>query len=280
MINFTNPFDMVENVVLANLDLLLKILSSLAVIVIFYIVAEKLAYWVKHSSRISAPPEVILNISNTVKIIIVLIGIMVALSILGVDLSGILLAAGFAGIVVGLAAQQTLGQFFSGLLLLLEGRIKNGELIKIGDDWGVVESIGLFSTQIRLWTGEILTIPNNSLASSNIYSFTKITAKRIDFVIGISYSSDIEKAIKIIEETLWDQELVLAEPKPLVVVKELGESSVNLRVMAWIPMEKYWEAQKKLIGEIKRRLEENGIEIPFPQRVVWLRRVEEKIKAV
>jgi len=219
---------------------------------------------------------VILNISNTVKIIIILIGVMVALSILGVDLSGILLAAGFAGIVVGLAAQQTLGQFFSGLLLLLEGRIKNGELIKIGDDWGIVESIGLFSTQIRLWTGEILTIPNNSLASSSIYSFTKITAKRIDFVIGISYSSDIEKAIKIIEETLWDQELVLAEPKPLVVVKELGDSSVNLRVMAWIPMEKYWEAQKKLIGEIKRRLEENGIEIPFPQRVVWLRRVEEK----
>ena len=276
MFSFTYPFDIIGDVIISNLDLLLKILSSLAVVILFYIVADKIAHWVKHSSRISAPPEVILNISNTVKIIIILIGVMVALSILGVDLSGILLAAGFAGIVVGLAAQQTLGQFFSGLLLLLEGRIKNGELIKIGDDWGTVESIGLFSTQIRLWTGEILTIPNNSLASSSIYSFTKITAKRIDFVIGISYSSDIEKAIKIIEETLWDQELVLAEPKPLVVVKELGDSSVNLRVMAWIPMEKYWEAQKKLIGEIKRRLEENGIEIPFPQRVVWLRRVEEK----
>lgn len=276
MFNLTYLLNIIRDAVIDNLDLLFKILSSLVVIILFYIVAGKIAHWIKHSSRISAPPEIILNISNTVKIIIILVGVMTALSILGVDLSGILLAAGFAGIVVGLAAQQTLGQFFSGLLLLLEGRIRNGEFIKIGDEWGVVESIGMFSTQIRLWTGEILTIPNNSLASSNIYSFTKINAKRIDFVIGISYSSDIEKAIRIIEETLWDQELVLAEPKPLVVVKELGDSSVNLRVMAWIPMEKYWDAQKRLIGEIKRRLEENGIEIPFPQRVVWLKRISEK----
>ncbi|MCS7108393.1 MAG: mechanosensitive ion channel family protein [Sulfolobales archaeon] len=260
---------MLLDVISGGIELFIRILLALSSIAISYYLGIVFSNYIK-KSKLRAPPELVYNIMKSVRLIMLFIGILVGLSIIGLDLSGILVAAGFAGIVVGLATQQTLSQVFAGLSMLIEGRVKVGDSVRVGDDWGVVESVGIMSTQIRLWSGEVVTIPNNDLMASKIYNYSKPIARRIEVSIGISYKSDIEKALKTIREVLDSKELVLAEPAPSLIVDSLGESSVNIRILFWVPSQEFWTIRREIIKEIKEALERSGVEIPFPQRVVWI----------
>jgi Small-conductance mechanosensitive channel len=253
-----------------DLELVARLIAAIAAIVIAYYIG-KLAESQVRKARIEASPEIIYNIARSVKVLIILIGVFAALSILKVDLTGLLIAAGFAGLVVGLAAQQTLGQLFAGVALIVEGRLRVGDSIRIGDDWGLVTSVGLLSTRIRLWSGEILTIPNSDVMSAKIYNYSKSVARRADIVVGISYGSSISKAIAIIMNVLEEKELVLAVPSPIVIVDSLGDNAVVLKVLFWTPSQEFWTVRREIIREIKEALEKEGIEIPFPQRVLWLK---------
>jgi len=253
-----------------NLGLITRVIAAALVIVASYYIAKFLFRRVM-GLRIRGSPEMLYNIGRAVKWGTVFIGVLIALTILGIELTGLMVAAGFAGIVVGLAAQQTLGQLFSGISLLLEGRVRVGDAIKLDDDWGLVESVGLMSTQIRLWSGEILTVPNSYIMSSKTYNYSRSVARRANFTIGISYSSDVGKALDIIRSVLNENPLVLAEPAPTLIVDSLGESSVNINVLFWVPSQEFWTVRREIIKDVKKALEDAGIEIPFPQRVVWLR---------
>ena len=237
-----------------DLELIIRGAVAIAIVVIAYYIGKLAESQVK-KARIEATPEVIYNIAKVAKFTIVIIGFFVALSILRVDLTGLLVAAGFAGVVVGLAAQQTLGQLFAGIAILIEGRLKVGDSIRIGDDWGLVESVGLLSTRIRLWSGEILTIPNGDVMASKIYNYSRPIARRVDVVLGISYASDISKAMSIIRSVLDEKELVLANPAPVIIVDSLGDSAVILKVLFWVPAQEYWTLRREIIKEFKEALE-------------------------
>ncbi len=207
------------------------------------------------------------------------LGIVATISILGIDVSSLIIASGFLGIVIGLAAQSSLGEAIAGLFFTAEGHVRVGDLVELGDATGYVIDIGFLSTKVRMLDGRIVRVPNSTLISSNVVNLSRIRARRYDIPVGISYLSDIGKAVEIIREVLERSEYVLAEPGPEIFVEELGESSVNLLVRVWIPIEYWWEVRKHLIKEIKEALDRNGIEIPFPQRVVWLRdirRIEDR----
>jgi len=247
----------------------------IAVIVVLasYIIAHYLSKKITTLKTI-IQPAIAINTARIVKLIILTTGVFVALSIIGVDLGGLLIAAGFTGIVVGLAAQQTLSNLFSGLAMIFEGRLKPGDVVRIGSDWGTVESVNVLSTTIRLFSGEALVIPNSVVFNSSIYNFRDLVARRIQLTIGISYNSSIDKAIDIIKKTLWDHPLVLAEPEPFIIVDSLGESSVNLNIFFWVSSKHFLQVRSTILGELKKKLEEAGIEIPFPQRVVWIKQTE------
>lgn len=199
------------------------------------------------------------------------LGIVATISILGIDVSSLIIASGFLGIVIGLAAQSSLGEAIAGLFFTAEGHVRVGDLVELGDMIGYVIDIGFLSTKVRTLDGRIIRVPNSTLISSNVVNLSRIRARRYDIPVGISYLSDIGKAVEVIRDVLDRSEYVLAEPEPEIFVEELGESSVNLLVRAWIPIEYWWEVRKYLVKEIKEALDRNGIEIPFPQRVVWLR---------
>ncbi len=204
-----------------------------------------------------------------------ILGIVAAISILGIDVSSVIIASGFLGIVVGLAAQSSLGEAIAGLFFTAEGHVRVGDLIELEDKVGHVIDVGFLSTKVRMLDGRIVRVPNSTLIGSNVVNLSKIRARRYDIPVGISYLSDIGKAVEVIKEVLERSEFVLAEPEPEIFVEGLGESSVNLLVRAWIPIEYWWEVRKHLVKEIKEALDRNGIEIPFPQRVVWLREMRE-----
>ncbi len=188
---------------------------------------------------------------------------------LGINLSGLLVAGGIAGIVIGFASQSVVSNLISGIFLMVERPIKIGDCVNIGDVGGVVEDIHILSTIVRTWDGVYVRIPNEKVFTSNITNYIANVARRFEYVVGIRYRDDAERAIEIISRVIEEHPFALKNPAPQVFVEELGESSVNIRVRVWAPSTEWYGVKMELLWKIKKALEEEGIEIPFPQRVVW-----------
>ncbi len=198
------------------------------------------------------------------------------LPLLGVDLSGLIVAGGIVGIAVGFASQSILSNLISGIFLMIERPIKIGDSINIDTIEGIVDSINIMSTTLRGFDGLFVRIPNSKVFTSDIKNFDTNKARRFQYVIGIRYQDDATKAIALIKEVLDEDSLVLVQPKPRIFVDELADSSVNLKVWLWAPAQEWVTAKRRILWKLKIKLEENGIEIPFPQRVVWMNASDKK----
>lgn len=188
---------------------------------------------------------------------------------LGINLSGLLVAGGIAGIVIGFASQSVVSNLISGLFLISEKPIKIGDQISVGDVAGFVEDIHILSTIVRTYDGLYVRLPNERVFTSNITNYVANVARRFEYVIGIRYSDDAEKAIEIIKRLIEEHPFALKVPEPQVFVDELGDNSVNLKVRIWAPSTEWYTVKMDLLWKIKKELEANGIEIPFPQRTIW-----------
>jgi len=200
---------------------------------------------------------------------IIIIAFIAVLPALGLNLSGLLVAGGITGIILGFASQSVVSNLVSGIFLLWEKPIKIGDQISIDGVMGFVEDVNVLSTIIRTYDGLYVRIPNEKLFTSNITNYVAHIARRFEYVIGIRYSDDAEKAIEIIKKLIEEHPFVLKNPEPQVFVDNLGESSVNIIVRVWAPSTEWYSVKMEMLWKIKTELEKNGIEIPFPQRVVW-----------
>ena len=210
--------------------------------------------------------EVILKLVNWA---IIGVAVIAVLPQLNIDLSGLLVAGGIAGLVIGFASQSVVANLVSGLFLMIERPIKIGDQINIEGISGFVEDIHIFSTVIRTYEGIYVRIPNEKVFTSNITNYVLNVARRFEYTIGISYSDDAGKAIEIIKKVIDAHPFALKNPSPVVFVDSLGDSSVNILVKIWAPSMVWYDVKMDLLWRIKVELEKNGIEIPFPQRVIW-----------
>tara|TARA_B100002003_G_scaffold159795_1_gene148307 strand:+ start:39 stop:842 length:804 start_codon:yes stop_codon:yes gene_type:complete len=215
------------------------------------------------------------NASNLVQRIIyysmIIVATLAALSYLGIDFTGALLAGGILGIVIGFATQSVVANLISGIFLQIDKPVSIGDPIGIIDEhlYGVILEINILSTSIRTFDGVNLRIPNEKLFTSKIHNYSKYVARRVVITVGIAYKEDIQKAKDLILKTLHENSLILAEPAPLVYVDELADSSVNFSVRAWAPSTIWFTVRTQVVQQIKNVLDEGGVEIPFPQRVIW-----------
>ena len=200
---------------------------------------------------------------------IIIIAVILALPLLGINTSGLLVAGGVTGIVIGFASQSIVGNLISGLFIMAERPIKIGSQVEIDNVRGFVEDIGVMSTILRNYDGLYIRIPNEKVFTNNIINVSANIARRIEYTIGIRYSDDAEKAVKIIDALIEDHPFILKKPTPDVYVDSLGENSVNIVIKAWAPVSQWYSTKKELLGKIKTTLEKEGIQVPFPQRVVW-----------
>ncbi len=189
--------------------------------------------------------------------------------ILGLNLSGLVVAGGIAGIVIGFASQSVVSNLISGIFLISEKPIKIGDQISVGSIAGFVEDINIISTIVRTYDGLYVRIPNEKVFTSHITNYVTNVARRFEYTVGIRYSDDAERAIEIIKRLIDEHPFALRDPEPQVFVDELGDNSVNLKVRIWAPSTEWYAVKMDLLWKIKRELEANGIEIPFPQRTVW-----------
>lgn len=217
--------------------------------------------------------EPILKLLYYSSLIVVFISI---LPLIGLDPSGLLLAGGVAGIVLGFASQNIVGNLVAGCFLMFERPIKIGDQVEINGTAGYVTDIRIISTLIRTYDGLLVRLPNQQVFTTNITNIVGHPVRRFEYTVRIRYSDDASAAIWLIKELIDKEPFALLNPSPSVFVTELGESSVNIIVRIWAPVSEWFGLKTKLLWNIKKTLEENGIEIPFPQRVLHIKKDSEK----
>lgn len=202
---------------------------------------------------------------------IILITLLAVTTSQGVDLTGLVVAGGIFGVVIGFATQGVISNLISGIFLLIEKPIKLGENVEIkgADVLGKVLDIGVFSTKIQLFDGTVIRVPNQNLFTSELRTFALSEVRRTDVTVGISYKDDIGKATSVMRDAIAKEiPYALMEPAPAFWVTELGDNSVNVKVLVWHPRDDLGEVYPILLKVIKEALDKTGIEIPFPQRVI------------
>ncbi|GAB2765011.1 mechanosensitive ion channel family protein [Salinimicrobium soli] len=207
----------------------------------------------------------IVNLANWGLIILLLVSVV---GMLGIETTSFIAVLGAAGLAIGLALQGSLANFAGGVLIIALKPFKLGDWIEVNGISGSVKDISMFYTKLNTFGNQLAVIPNGELANSNIVNYSGENIRRDAITIGISYDSNIKVAKEVLMELLREQEDILADPAPAVVVTELADSSVNLSVRFWAPNEVFWERHWYTIEEAKTRLESAGISIPFPQRDV------------
>jgi len=197
------------------------------------------------------------------------VAVIAIMGYVGINLSGLLVAGGIVGIVVGFASQSIVGNLISGIFLIIERPIQIGDQVHIDGTMGFVEDINIFSTTVRNYDGLFIRLPNEKVFTTSITNYVAHAVRRFEYTVGVRYSDDADRAITIIKELMETEPFVLVSPEPQAFVDNLGDNSVNIIVRIWSPVQVWYSIKMKMLWKIKARLEENGIEIAFPQRVVW-----------
>ena len=213
---------------------------------------------------------VIIFLTGVIQYSLVTLTIIICLSKLGVQTASIITVLGTAGLAIGLALQGTLANIASGIMILILRPFKIGDYIESGESKGTVESISLFSTQLKDSDGVFLMTPNSLLWSRTVKNFSRNEIRRVSFSVGVSYNDELNSAKEIILDRVNESELVFKNPAPSVLVDLLDASSVNLKVSCWVKRQDYVLCKSYLTQSVKEVLDENGITIPFPQQEVTI----------
>ncbi len=261
----------VVEVVGLSLPLLGQLAVTVAVLFAGYVAVDALEEAVSQFSaeadRITRhQEEIMLRLGHVAVIVVTAAGI---LSLWGLDLSGLLVGAGFLGIVVGLAARQTLGSVIAGFVLMLSRPFAVGDWVEVAGHEGIVTSITIMSTRIQNVDGESVYLPNDAVSQQAIRNFSSQNRLRLRVEVGVDYETDPEHAEAVALEGVESVEMVSSSPSPRVIPTGFGESAILLELRFWItdptPTRK-WSVTATVIREVKRRFDEEGITIPFPQR--------------
>ncbi|MCG2417769.1 mechanosensitive ion channel [Aequorivita sp. F47161] len=187
---------------------------------------------------------------------------------LGVESASLVAIIGAAGLAVGLALQGSLANFAGGILILLIKPFRVGDFISAQGVDGTVKDISIFNTKLTTFGNQLAIVPNGKLSNDNIINYTVEGIRRENLTFGIGYDDNIKEAKDILLNLVNAQETVLKieDKLPMIVVAELGDSSVNLSLRYWAKNEDFWALRWLILEEGKARLEAAGISIPFPQR--------------
>jgi small conductance mechanosensitive channel len=250
-----------------------SLVFKLLVLVLIFFGARLLAklsqHLVRHSMQRSSVTASHLLREFLIKMagrIVLVVGFLFGIAQLGVELGPLLAGLGIAGFIVGFALQDVLSNFASGLMILFYRPFDVGDTIEAAAIRGQVEDMTLVSTMILTFDNQMLVVPNSKIWGDVIRNVTHQRLRRIDMEFRISYSDDIEHAEEVFFNIINNDERVLQDPEPNIRLNELGDSAVVFIVRPWVKTEDYWPVYWDTQREVKRRLDAEGITIPFPQR--------------
>ena len=255
-------------------------LKALAAIVIFVIgkyfsgVAKRITTKLLTSRKVDA--TVVSFVANLAWMLVFVFTIVATLGQVGVQTASLVAVIGAAGLAVGLALQGSLSNFASGVLMVLFRPCRVGDFIEAAGVAGVVDEITIFSTRLRTGDNKVIIAPNSSIMNGTITNYSALEKRRIDLIIGVSYTADIVKTKKVLADILDNNPLVLKDPAYTIGLAELADSSINFVVRPWVKTSDYWPVRFELLEQIKNALDAAEIEIPFPQMDLHVKEVPAK----
>ncbi len=248
----------------------MNIILAIIIIIVGYFVAVYVSRYVSKAMLKAKMAKILAEFtSRVVKILIIIFALTIGIGFLGIDVgTAIISISVVSGFVLGFAFQETLGNLAAGFMIALTKPFGVGDFVEIGDKSGTVISVGTSITTLKTYDNKKVIMPNSQIWGNPVINYTAYDKRMIDLTIGISYSDDIAKAIKIAMDELKKDKTVLDDPAPMVAVKELGESSVDLIIRPWVKTDDYWSTRRAMTRKIKEAFDNSNIIIPFPQRDV------------
>ena len=242
---------------------------------VIYIIGKQLIKWVvRIMDRAFVRHKVELSLRSFLRsltrVVLMLVLVLAIVQTLGVNTSSFLAIFASAGLAIGMALSGTLQNFAGGVVLLILRPYKVGDYIEAQGQAGTVESIGLFQTCLKTPDHQTIYVPNNSIATSIIDNYSQSENRRIEWILSISYGDDVDVARREILAMLAEDKRVLTETPPVVYVKTLNSSSVDLSVRAWVANGDYWTVFFEMNERMYKELPAKGINFPFPQMDVHI----------
>ena len=207
-------------------------------------------------------------LENIVYYALMIVVLLTALGKLGVETTSFLAILGAAGLAIGLALKDSLGNFASGVMIIMFKPFKVGDVVTAAGVTGSVSEVGIFNSVFTTPDNQKIIIPNGAITSGSITNINANDTRRVDLVVGIGYEDDIKKTKDVLNDIISSHEKVLLDKGITVAVSELADSSVNFVVRAWVKTPDYWDVKFGLTETIKLRFDAEGISIPFPQQDV------------
>ena len=220
----------------------------------------------RRTSRID--PTILPVFATAARYAVLILFLIAALGQLGVQTASLLAVLGAAGLAIGLALQGTLQNIAAGIMLIYLRPFQVGDYIETPSVSGTVREIGLFVTHLDTGDGLFFFAPNSEIWNKPLKNHSRNPRRLMTVKIGITYDSDPAEARRVLLDMAASDPRILADPPPLAFIENYGESAVTITFQAWAPTAVFWDAQRTMIEEAKRRLEAAGIDIPFPHRVV------------
>ncbi len=212
-------------------------------------------------------------VANLARMLLMLFVIIAAIHQLGIQTASLIALLGAAGLAVGLALQGSLSNFAAGVLIVLFRPYKVGDWIEGGGVSGAVEEVQILTTVLKTGDNKRVIIPNSQIMGTTITNYSANETRRVDLVVGVSYGDDLDKVRTELEGLVAADERILKDPTVTIAVSELADSSVNFVLRPWVKTADYWGVYFDLTEAIKKRFDEVGISIPFPQRDVHIHSV-------
>lgn len=254
----------------------LKIVAAVVILIVGWWIAGAVKRWIR--GRLARAPHFDLTLAaflaSFASYAIMIFTVIAVLHQFGVQTASLVAMLGAAGLAVGLALQGTLSNVAAGVMLLIFRPFRVGDFVDVQGASGTVKDISLFVTELTTADNIQITVPNGQIWGNAVTNYSVNPTRRMEITVGVAYGADMDRAVGAIHDVLAHDERILKDPAPQVIVMTLAASSVDIVVRAWAKSADFWPTRFDLVKAIKQRLDAEGIEIPFPQQVVYMHQVE------
>jgi small-conductance mechanosensitive channel len=246
------------------LDFMIAIIVTIIVAIVLLLVVMRVIKKMLDKSPI--PPLLTELMARVVRIMLMIVLLLVFLSMIGFDVSSIVLAlSAILGLILAFGMSDSTNNFFAGVWIATIRPFRMDDVVEISGHTGKVIAVGIMATELRTPDNIQITIPNRNVWGEAIVNYTRLPTRRVNTDVGIAYGSDVNKAYDIAMKMMKDHPKVLDEPEASIFMTALADSSVNLQLRPWAKTEDYWDVLHDLRRSLHDELPKAGIEIPFPQ---------------
>ncbi|NRA10844.1 MAG: mechanosensitive ion channel [Crocinitomicaceae bacterium] len=257
----------------AIIDVSIRIGIALVILIIGFWIAKLLAKAVERVMKKRKTDESLIGfIKSLTSIGLKTLVIVTVIAQIGVEMTSFVTILGAAGLAIGLAFSGTLSNFAGGVMILLFKPFKVSDFVNMQGEEGIVKEVLIFNTILTTLDNKIIILANGTVANGTIVNYTKAKKRRVDWVFGIAYGDDLKKAKTLLDKFIQEDDRILKEGQNFIGLGELGDSSVNITVRAWVDTNNYWPVFFDMNERVYNEFAEAGLSIPYPQMDVHIQK--------